>query len=259
MTAAFGQGLSWPWPSAYFIGFLAAWLLLLVSARYFARKRGGSLTTPARAVYWLGVCLPWLFMPAANFPFVRIIGAGFYANAEGLDYSGYIISTLLVLVSGMVLVLWSTTPAGTVGSSENDGDVKTSFYWLAGVVLAFALLMPLFVYGGWDWVGAVYYPAVGAAATAALIGLVIALGSAALLAWRGTSPQAARIYWLGCGLVAMLAMACWFGAKELNWFGFNAADPAWAGCWNGLVVALMLLLGAYALKLVFGGRRVASS
>ena len=127
VTAAFGQGLSWPWPSAYFIGFLAAWLLLLGSARYFARKRGGSLTTPARAVYWLGVCLPWLFMPAANFPFVRIIGAGFYANAEGLDYSGYIISTLLVLVSGMVLVLWSTTPAGTVGSSKNDGDVKTSF------------------------------------------------------------------------------------------------------------------------------------
>ena len=259
VTAAFGQGFSWPWPSAYFIGFLAAWLLLLVTALYFARKRGASLTAPARAVYWLGVCLPWLFMPAANFPFVRIIGVGFYANAEGVDYSGYVISTLLVLVSGMVMVLWSTTPAGTVGSGENEGDVKTSFYWLAGVVLAFVLLMPMFLYGGWDWVGAVYYPSVGAAATAASIGLVIALGSAALLAWRGTSPQAARIYWLGCGLVAIVAVACWFSAKELNWFGFNAADPAWAGCWSGLVVALILLFAVYALKLVFGGRRVASS
>jgi hypothetical protein len=88
---------------------------------------------------------------------------------------------------------------------------------------------------------------------------VITLGSAALLAWRGVSPKAARVYWLGCGLVAIVAVACWFSAKELNWFGFTASDPAWAGCWSGLVVALLLLLGVYVLKVVFGGRRIASS
>lgn len=259
VTATFGSGFGWPWTSAYFMGFLSAWALLLVSAWYFARQRGAALTAPARAVYWLGVCLPWLFVPAANFPFVRLIGNGFYANAEGIDYSGYIISTLLVLVSVMAMVLWSTAPAGSVGSAKNDGDAKTSFYWLAGVVLAFVVLMPLFLYSGWDWVGAAYYPAVGAAATAALIGLVITLGSAALLARRGASPTAARIYWLGCGLVTIAAVACWFSAKENNWFGFTAADPAWAGCWSGLVVAMLLLLGVYVVRLVFGGRRVASS
>ncbi len=36
--------------------------------------------------------------------------------------------------------------------------------------LAFVLLIALFLSSGWDWVGAVYYPAVGAAATAASIG-----------------------------------------------------------------------------------------
>jgi hypothetical protein len=233
----------WQDAQAYFVGFLAGWLLLVASAWICSARRGPGLSGPAIAAYWLGICLPWLLLPVANFAYFGVFGLSpFYIRpVSGEDYSGYVIALLLVAASGIFIARrWPRRSPGMVHPQQaSSGSLAVGVFWLLGMIVITLALMALFTTNVWDWVGAATYaPEIGAFATGALVAMLIVLGSAAMLGNKRAplDDGEARLYWLGSAASVILFLGSFFAAKEVNWVG--AASSFVGGAWSGAIFAL---------------------
>jgi hypothetical protein len=124
LAALFGAWLTSSYayeaPYAYFIGFFWGWVLLAASAFVFAARRGPGLNGPAIMVYWLGICLPWFWVPIANYAYFGFFGlTPFYIRPlSGEDYSGYVIALVLIAASGLyALRRWPRRSPGAVAAT----------------------------------------------------------------------------------------------------------------------------------------------
>jgi hypothetical protein len=233
----------WENARALFAGFLAGWLLLVASAWFFSIRRGPGLTGPAIAIYWLGICVPWLWLPVANFAYFDVFGLPpFYIRpVSGEDYSGYVIALVLLAASGIFIARrWPRRSPGMVHPQQaSSGSLAVGVFWLLGMIVVTLALMALFTTNAWDWVGAATYaPEIGAFATGALVAMLIVLGSAAMLGNKRAplDDGEVRLYWLGSAASVILFLGSFFAAKEVNWVG--AASSFVGGAWSGAIFAL---------------------
>ena len=245
--AAIGSSLRttylWQDAQAYFVGFLAGWLMLVASAWIFSARRGPGLNGSAIAVYWLGIGLPWLLVPVANFAYFGVFGLSpFYIRpVSGEDYSGYVIALVLVAASGIFIVRrWPRRSPGAVHPQQaSSASLAVGVFWLLGMIAITLGLIALFTANLWDWVGAATYASdIGAFATGAFVAMLTVLGSAVLLANKRAplDDGEARLYWLGSAASVILFAGSFFAAKEVNWVG--ATSPFVGGAWSGGLFAL---------------------
>jgi hypothetical protein len=115
---------------------------------------------------------------------------------------------------------------------------RETVIWRFPLAVLFCLIVlgVAFVDSEWNWVGASDTYA-GSLGTGFLVALAIALGTAAVLAYRrrGTlSGEEISSYWLGCTLALIPALAILFGVDEWNWEA------------TGFLVAFAIVLGTGA-------------
>jgi len=154
----------------------------------------------------------------------------------GSAATGFLVALVITLGAAAVLAYWRR---GILSGAE------ISSYWLGCTLAVIWASRFLFEALGWNWVGG--YAAQGSLATGSLLALVIALGAAAVLAYRreGTLSDAEiSSYWLGCTLALISVSGVLFAAHSWNWVG--SAIAYLGGLASGYVLALVIALGTAA-------------
>jgi hypothetical protein len=187
-------------------GFLAAFIIALISAGRLVRWRHVSLTGVEIGLYWLGCT-------AGSFGATGLLFANYRWNWVGASHtdnggfaSGLLAAFVIALISARLLVRWRR--ASLTG-------VEIVLYWLGCTAGSFVAAGGLFVANEWNWMGAEHF-IVGSMTSGSLAALAIAVVSAVLVhrRFKGLADERVHARWLLGTLTVMAIVVFWALAKN---------------------------------------------
>jgi hypothetical protein len=213
--------------AAFVTGLLLAFALALGSAAAVAYWRRGGLSGTEIGCYWLGCALT----SAVALPFVFALKDWNWLSTgqDGTFGTGALLAFALAL---------GTAAALAYRRREQLSGAEVGAYWLGCTLLSILPLGLVFSVNEWNWLGLDEVDA--DFATGSIFALMLAIGSAATLAYRrGVSLTAAEIafYWLGCTVALSVASILLCQVNQWPWAGTGAPSRLRTGLLIALAIA----------------------